>query len=141
LKDVSTATGAEVEGMAADQRVFGKYGPGAARDVLSQLLQGTGYNVLMIGDQGQGTPRQIVLSTPTSAGAHPGANASAAQAAAGDDDTDADDQPQPPPAVMPTHPGFAPGGPPRSPLQIQMQQQQLQRQQQQQDQPGNPPQN
>jgi hypothetical protein len=142
LRDVSTATGAKVEGLDTDQRVYGKFGPGQARDVLSQLLQGTGYNVVMIGDQGQGTPRQIVLSTPNSAGAHPAANANAAQAAASDDDSDTDDQPQTPPNVMPMHPGFAPGAPPRSPLQIQMQQQQLLRQQQQQqEQQGNPPQN
>ena len=62
LKDVSTATGTKVEGLTTDQRVFGNYGPGQARDVLSQLLQGSGYNVLMIGDQGQGVPRQILLS-------------------------------------------------------------------------------
>jgi hypothetical protein len=63
LNDVSAATGAKVEGLGADQRIFGAYGPGKARDVLSQLLDGTGYNVLMIGDQGEGTPRQIVLTS------------------------------------------------------------------------------
>lgn len=36
LKDVATATGAKVEGLGADERVFGSYGPGKARDVLSQ---------------------------------------------------------------------------------------------------------
>jgi hypothetical protein len=63
LNDVSTATGAKVEGFGTDERVFGEYGPGQARDVISQLLHGSGYNVLLIGDQGAGTPRQIVLST------------------------------------------------------------------------------
>ena len=48
LKDVATATGAKVEGLSLDQRVFGTYGPGEARDVLSQLLEGSGYNVMMI---------------------------------------------------------------------------------------------
>ena len=62
LKDFSTETGAKVEGLGTDQRVYGIYGPGQARDVLSQLLQGSGYNVIMIGDQGQGTPAQILLS-------------------------------------------------------------------------------
>ena len=66
LNDISTATGAKVEGMNADERVFGAYGPGQARDVLSQLLLGAGYNVIMIGDQGQGAPRQILLSTKRS---------------------------------------------------------------------------
>ena len=62
MNDVSAATGAKFEGLGADQRIFGTYGPGKARDVLTQLLDGTGYNVLMIGDQGEGTPRQIVLT-------------------------------------------------------------------------------
>ena len=48
--------------MGADERIFGTYGPGPARDVLSQLLDGSGYNVLMVGDRGAGTPRRIVLT-------------------------------------------------------------------------------
>jgi hypothetical protein len=71
LRDFSTATGAKVEGLASDERVFGFYGPGQARDVLSQLLQGSGYNVIMIGDQGQGAPRQIVLSVRQAGAAQP----------------------------------------------------------------------
>ncbi|MFZ1013839.1 MAG: hypothetical protein WAN28_10885, partial [Terracidiphilus sp.] len=51
LNDVSTATGAQVEGFAGDQRVFGDFGPGSAHDVLAQLLQGTGYNIVMVGDK------------------------------------------------------------------------------------------
>lgn len=74
LNDVSTDTGAKVEGMGADQRIFGTYGPGPARDVLSQLLDGAGYNVLMVGDQGQGTPREIVLSAPPAGPAPAGGN-------------------------------------------------------------------
>lgn len=80
LRDVSLKTGARVEGMGADERVFGIYGPGPARDVLTELLDGSGYNILMIGDQGQGSPRRIVLSSratvppQTSGNANPGAN-------------------------------------------------------------------
>jgi hypothetical protein len=68
LKEIATKTGATLEGLGADQRVFGAFGPGPARDVISQLLYGSGYNVLMVGDQGQGTPRRIVLSSPTANG-------------------------------------------------------------------------
>ncbi len=64
MKDVATITGTKVEGLGPDERVFGAYGPGLARDVLSQLLQGAGYNVLMIGDQGKGAPRQIRAEFP-----------------------------------------------------------------------------
>ncbi len=107
LKDVAMATGAKVEGLGADQRVFGGYGPGPARDVLSQLLQGSGYNVLMIGDQGQGAPLEIVL-TPRPSGAAPLAIQSAAAA---DEDLGAEEPPQVSPLAQP---GLGFGGHPRN---------------------------
>jgi hypothetical protein len=109
LKDVATVTGATVEGMNTDQRVFGTYGPGSARDVLAELLRGTNYNVLMIGDQGQGTPREIVLSARNASGK---ATAAANPTQTNDDDSDTDDQPQPPQQTPqpPVRPPFGPGG-------------------------------
>jgi DNA segregation ATPase FtsK/SpoIIIE-like protein len=137
LKDVSTATGAKVEGLSADQRVFGAYGPGQARDVLSQLLQGSGYNVIMIGDQGQGAPRQILLSVRQAGPIQPAARTSSS----GNDEDDAEDQQPAPQEPISNRPGFPPGAPPRSPQQImqEMQQRQQQLQQQQQQQPANAP--
>jgi hypothetical protein len=137
LKDVATATGAKVVGLGSDDRIFGSYGPGPARDVLAQLLDGSGYNVLMIGDQGQGTPREIVLSAQPKGGAPPAVNS---QAASNDENADADDQSQQPPQLQapPTiRNGFAPGAPPRTPQQIM---QEMQQRQQQQLQQGNSPQ-
>ena len=139
LKDISTATGVTVDGMAADERVFGAYGPGQARDVLSQLLEGSGYNVIMIGDQGQGAPRQIVLSDRHAGDAQPAAKSN--PASSNDDDADADEPPQPQPSGPAAfRPGFPPGGgPPRTPPQINMQEQQQQQRQQQTQPPNNPP--
>jgi hypothetical protein len=141
LDDVGTAIGAKVEGMGDDQRVFGDYGPGEARDVLSQLLHGSGYNVLMIGDQGEGTPREIVLSTRRTGGP---ANANRSPDAS-DDDTpeqpESEEQPPPPPPQPPLINGRmpvseGPTGAPRTPQQVlqelQQRQQQIQDQQQQQ---------
>jgi hypothetical protein len=108
LNDVSTATGAKIEGLNSDERVFGAYGPGQARDVLSQLLHGSGYNVLLIGDQGQGTPREIVLSARQSSPQTPTANNPNNNP---EEDTDADEQPQQEP--RPGVPPFRPGGPMR----------------------------
>ena len=75
LNEVAEKTGAKLEGVAlgssTDQRVFGDYGPGTANAILAQLLNGSGYNVMLIGDQGQGTPREIVLSKPSAAGSAP----------------------------------------------------------------------
>jgi hypothetical protein len=139
LKDFSTATGAKVEGLSADQRVFGAFGPAPAREVLSQVLQGSGYNVIMIGDLGQGAPRQILLSVRQAGPAHPGVRNNTPS---NDEDDVAEEPPQPtPPEPISNRPGFPPGGPPRSPQQImqemQERQQQLQQQQQQQQNPQN----
>ena len=130
LSDVSTATGVKVEGAPSDQRVYGSYGPAPARDVLSQLLDGSGYNVLMIGDQGQGTPRTLVLTIKSSAPApNPGLNAQARQ----NSDEDAE-EPEPAEAIDPSTrrlPGLN-----RSPQQMmqEIEQRRLQMQQQQQQQ-------
>jgi len=131
LMEVATLTGAKLEGFDADQRVFGAFGPGPARDVLSQLLLGSGYNVMMVGDQGQGTPRRIVLSLR-----HAGAATTAATPApaSSDEDADTEEQPQPqnPPPIRPS---FPPGG--RTPQQMQDMQRQQQMQQMH-PQPGQP---
>jgi hypothetical protein len=152
LSEISTETGSKVEGMGADQRVYGVYGPGQARDVLSQLLQGSGYNVLLAGDIGQGAPRQIVLSPRQNgpAGAPAGMNRPQ-QDQEEDIPEQPEDQPQPPvqaPQTQnPVRPGFGPNGPIRTPQQVmeemqqrQLQQQQMQQQPQQQPQPQTAPQ-
>jgi len=144
MKDVATATGAKITGLGADQRIFGTYGPGPARDVISQLLDGSGYNVLMIGDQGQGTPRQVVLSKQPTV---PAPAASNNQGSSADDEGSADTEEPPPPTQMPPpqpqpQPAQAPNGfgQPRTPQQIlqEMQQRQQQLQQMQQQQRANP---
>ena len=141
VRDICTATGSKIEGLNKDERVFGEYGPGQARDVLSQLLQGAGYNVIMVGDQGQGAPRQILLSTRRAGGNQP--NRGQANNNNDDDVPDSEPQEEPVQPDQPNHPNF-PGGPPRSPQQMQqerqermqrmqqMQQQQIQQQQPQQ---------
>jgi hypothetical protein len=140
LSEVSTETGTKVEGMGADQRVYGVYGPGQARDVLSQLLQGSGYNILLAGDIGHGAPRQIVLSPRQSNSGGPQASMNRPPQ---DQDEDAPEPPeeqpqppiQPPQTQNPVRPGFGgPNGPIRTPQQImeEMQQRQLLQQQQQQ---------
>jgi hypothetical protein len=126
MKDVSAATGAKVEGMGADERVFGVYGPGQARDVLSQLLQGCGYNVMMVGDLGQGAPRQIVLSSRHS-GDTPKPASNSVESNNDDEDTDADEQPQPQPQPLvpvPNRPAILPVGSPHAPQQIMQEMQQ-----------------
>ncbi|MDE3148052.1 MAG: hypothetical protein KGL37_01175 [Acidobacteriota bacterium] len=135
LKDVAAATGIKVAGLGTDERVFGVYGPGKARDVLSQLLEGTGYNVIMIGDQGEGTPREIVLSAQPKGPPPPAATNS--QSAVNDENSviEEQQQEQPPPAPPLFRPGFGPGAPVRTPQQIMQEMQQRQQQMQQRNNP------
>ncbi len=128
LKDVSAKTGATLEGIGQDERIFGAYGPGPARDVLFQLLDGSGYNVLMIGDQGQGTPRRIVLSARPAGTTQP--SGSLGPGTSNDEDTDAEPQPQQPePQPAPVREGPPPGVPVRTPQQYLQEMQQRQPQQ------------
>jgi hypothetical protein len=137
LDDVSADTGAKVEGMGADQRIFGVYGPGPARDVLSELLDGAGYNVLMVGDQGQGTPRQIVLSSPPNGPAPVGNNRNQ-----NNEEEQLEPEPEPPPE--PPAPQFQPPQPQppnmpvRTPQQIREELEQRNPQMMQQEQNGQP---
>lgn len=101
LNDISLKTGAKVEGMGGDERVFGTYGPGPARDVLTELLEGTGYNVLLVGDLGQGTPRRIVLSGRPTGAAQPSGQNNPAQNEGDQDDQVTATEPQPSPQPEP----------------------------------------
>ncbi|MGC9158350.1 MAG: hypothetical protein ACP5FH_05115 [Terracidiphilus sp.] len=130
LKDVTAATGTKIEGFGTDQRIFGNYGPGSTREVLSQLLQGSGYNILMIGNQDQGAPLQVIL-TPSPNGPAPPAVPSPPPSK---EDLGAEAEPEPQPLVrsgfgaarvlhnppgmmqgMRGHPPSGPGQPPPQP--------------------------
>jgi hypothetical protein len=134
MKAIAAETGATVQGMAQDQRIFGIYGPGRARDVIAQLLDGSGYNVLMMGDLGQGTPRQIVLTSQAPGGPQPPGAGNPGPA--NEEDTEAEQEPQPepepPPQQQPPN-GAAPAVPVRTQQQIMQElrdrQQQIQQQQ------------
>jgi len=130
LKDVSLKIGAKVEGIGADERIFGTYGPGPAREVLTQLLDGSGYNILMVGDQGAGTPRKIVLSGRPSGPAPPHGNNNPAfnNDNEPENDQDAEQRPFELNPVMPPTPGAAPGMPVRTPQQMQQIMEERQRQ-------------
>ena len=62
LDQLGKSSGMSISGLNRDQRVFGVYGPGDPCQILSQLLEGAGYNVLMLGVTKDGTPRNLELS-------------------------------------------------------------------------------
>ena len=141
LRDIALKTGAKVEGMGEDERVFGTYGPGPARDVLTQLLDGSGYNILLVGDLGQGTPRRIVLSGhPVPGHASGNANPGAANNDAENEQEGEQPEINPPgqPAMLPPVENSVPAVPARTPQQL-LEQRQQQMQQMQQQQQNNPP--
>ncbi len=131
LQRIADKTGMHVEGLSGDERVFGSFGPGAPRDVLTALLNGTSYNMIMVGSLDNGAPRQLLLSSKSNA----------APAAAppppppSDDDTAEVPQEDPPQAMPPPgrpFTGQGPGGQPHNPQDMM---QQLRQQQMQQNQP------
>jgi len=143
LDDVSLKIGAKVEGEGEDERIFGTYGPGPAREVITELLDGSGYNILMVGDQGAGTPRRIVLSGRPAKPAQPPGHANPAASSDNDSENDQEaeqrpSEPNPPEPAPPPEGAAAPGVPVRTPQQM-MEERQRQMQQMQQPPQNNPP--
>lgn len=149
LRQLSSKTGMQLEGLSGDERVFGTFGPGSPRDVLTSLLNGTAYNIVMIGDLANGAPRQLVLTPRGSSSGAPPAQTipSPAPAASPDDQNGGDDADQPPPDDD-GHPGEviieqapeneqpqpeAPQAGPRTPEQMLQQMQQMRNAQQNQE--------
>lgn len=123
LNDIAAQSGAKVEGIGSDERVFGIYGPGQPRDVLSQLLEGTGYNVIMVGDSERGVPQRILLSERPTGGVQPNAPVSAA------DEYEPPVTPYRPPLPPPQQqPETKPPEVPRTPQQILQEMQQREQQ-------------
>lgn len=128
LREISKESGMTIDGLNGDERVFGSFGPGKPFDVLSDLLNGTQYNVMMVGSLTNGAPRRLSLLP-----LHGDATAAASAPAAGDSQSgDADAVDTGLQAVRTPQQMFE---------QLQaMRQQQLQRQQPQPQQPQPPPQ-
>lgn len=138
LHQVAADTGAKLEGLTQDQRVFGSYGPGPESDVLWKILDGSGYNVLLMGGRDADAPLEIVLSARSPASLQTAANN---QKRSDSEDDEADKQIEPEPqGPQPVQNPFGNGEAPRDP--VRFMQEILQRQQkidqQQQNQQSNP---
>lgn len=140
LHQVAADTGAKLQGLTQDQRIFGTYGPGPARDVLSKLLDGSGYNVFMIGGRDADAPLEVVLSASPPASPQTVANN---RNRSNSEDDEADPPPEPPRSPpMETPFGNGDSGKPETPRQIMQdildRQQKIDQQTQKQDQQNNP---
>lgn len=96
LDEVARRSGMTVDGQGSGARVFGVYGPGSPRQVLTELLEGAGYNFMMVGGAPDGTPRELLLTARTRNQAAPAAPPSAASSS----DEESDDQEPPGPGAI-----------------------------------------
>jgi hypothetical protein len=141
LQQIARASGMSIEGLGKSTRVFGIYGPGNPRDVLIDLLDGSGYNFVMLGVGNGGAPAKLVLTEKT-AGPLPSANHAQASADEDTDDTDsnaADEEPLGPGAIPHPSPQFTDNSDPQTRAQRNLQRlEQMQQQVEQQQQQANP---
>jgi hypothetical protein len=63
LQDMAKLSGMTIKGLSKGPRIFGVYGPGDSRNVLTELLIGSGYNFVMVGGAIDGAPRELLLTS------------------------------------------------------------------------------
>ena len=62
LQNFANISGMNLQGMNTGPRIFGVYGPGSAREVLSDLLAGSGYNFVIVGGSNGSIPHDLLLT-------------------------------------------------------------------------------
>ena len=77
LRDVSRESGMVIDGDIKETRVYGNYGPKDPSTILSELLEGMGYNIMIIGGADGETPKRMMLSSRTGGPSLPASFASA----------------------------------------------------------------
>jgi hypothetical protein len=109
LREISRQTGIKITGGVDEERVFGKYGPSPASEVLASLLDGTGSNLLLIQSDAT-SPGELILTPRHGGVTPPNPNAPGFD----DDNGSGDDAPQPQPALPPQPISRSPSPPPTS---------------------------
>lgn len=110
LRKVASISGMKIDGLEKSARVFGAYGPGTPRDILADLLAGSDYNFMMVGNTVDGAPRHLLLtakndSAPSLNPAGPGPAEPRDDPAEPSDNDDGDPaQPLPTKSVEPSRP-------------------------------------
>jgi hypothetical protein len=74
LEQIGRVTGMKITGRVADERVYGRYGPGPASEILSALLDGTGCNMLLR-ETTAGGAGELILTARTGGVTPPDPNA------------------------------------------------------------------
>jgi hypothetical protein len=115
LRDLSRESGMIIEGPVRDVRVFGRYGPQNPSAVLTELLAGLGYNILMVGSSSGGVPGELTLTNRTG-GPSPPAPPQIARETTPEKKPDIIEQPQLGPGAI-AHPPPAPSEDPQTRVQ------------------------
>jgi hypothetical protein len=63
LDQVAHQTGIQIQGLDHDERVYGRYGPDTVANTLTDLLEGSGYNYVLIGGGDGSPPTKLVLTS------------------------------------------------------------------------------
>lgn len=71
LQAIHAQTGMKLQGSPGNHRIFGTYGPGAPRAVISELFSGFSFNYLLVGTASNGAPRQLILAGAAPSGPEP----------------------------------------------------------------------
>ena len=87
LNQISQQTGMVVQGLDHDERIYGKYGPDAVSGTLQALLNGTGYNYVIIGGGTEHTPATLQLTPANATGSSSSPPITAGAASATDPQT------------------------------------------------------
>ncbi|MHB8303143.1 MAG: hypothetical protein ACYDC6_09965 [Acidobacteriaceae bacterium] len=74
LGQISRRTGLEVEGLKQDERIYGQFGPDTVARTLTQLMDGSGYNYVLIAGTSD-TPGKLVLTPANDGSGSPAPNA------------------------------------------------------------------
>jgi hypothetical protein len=159
LRQIAGNTGMKITGGVSDERVFGHYGPAPTAQILAELLDGTGSNMILV-QRDSAEPAELILTPRQGGTTPPNPNAAAFDERSESQETSPGQAVQPAPAAAPRYnsniPPANPGTPATSPAtatplespngiktpqQIYEQLQRLRSQQQQQpQQPQTPPQ-
>ena len=108
LQQISRMSGMSIQGTPQGPRVFGIYGPASPREVLTQLLAGSGCNFMMLGATADGAPRELLLAAQTAAPPTTGNAAVASKAAAAPSSNAQDQEPLGPGAIAHVPPTESP---------------------------------
>jgi len=104
MGQIAVAGSMSLEGEVDNSRVYGVYGPGVPSAVITRLLEGAGYNLLMVGVGPEGAPRELVITRKTGGATPPSPAAVAVAAPENAEPTENDGEPLGPGAIANTPP-------------------------------------